>query len=424
MRRLLAGAITALLLAGLLFAAVPIASAGDPIIIPPITPPITPPIIINPPVIPFDPLKPIWPIIPLKPLDPLMPILPPIKLPFLPIDPTLPLPVIPALPPSSLIATEVTAGKVSLKWTNVYFETGYEIYRKLEGSLVFLKIGTTGKDVCTYTDATVSPLKTYTYYVRSFNSFGKSAPSPELTVFVPIKLIDLAPKAPTALAAAATGISTISLAWVDQTTTETGYKVERRSGPGAWSEIASLPKDATSFNDTGLSEGTRYYYRVLAHNAFGSSPWSNEATAKTLVALFPEPIPTTVVRLYVDLTYYYVNDVLYEMNCAPKVIGAGRTVVPIRFVVQPLGAGVEWSQPDQKVTITFNGKIVELWVGKCVAHVNGVDVMIDATDPAVVPINTPEGRVMMPVRFITETLGCDVAWDAVLREVKITHPKP
>jgi len=48
---------------------------------------------------------------------------------------------------------------------------------------------------------------------------------------------------------------------------------------------------------------------------------------------------------------------------------------------------------------------------------------IDPDNPAVTPIIQDPGRAMLPLRFISETLGCRVDWNPDIQEVKITYPK-
>ena len=109
------------------------------------------------------------------------------------------------------------------------------------------------------------------------------------------------------------------------------------------------------------------------------------------------------------------------MDVAP-IIREGRTLLPIRYVAEALGAEVGWNGKEQKVTITFKGTTIELWIGKNTARVNGEYKLIDPTNPNVRPIVIPPGRTMLPIRFIAENLGCKVDWDPKLREVKITYP--
>ncbi|NLI56004.1 copper amine oxidase N-terminal domain-containing protein, partial [bacterium] len=94
-----------------------------------------------------------------------------------------------------------------------------------------------------------------------------------------------------------------------------------------------------------------------------------------------------------------------------------------RYVAEALGATVEWEAIEQKVTIRFKDTVIELWIGKNLATVNGEYKLIDPTNPNVKPIVIPPGRTMLPIRFIAENLGCKVDWDPNLKEVKITYPE-
>ena len=127
------------------------------------------------------------------------------------------------------------------------------------------------------------------------------------------------------------------------------------------------------------------------------------------------------IKLYIGSKKYYVNGVQKEMDVAP-IIYEGRTLLPIRYVAEALGALVSWNATEQKVTITFKEMVIELWIGKNNAKVNGVYKFIDPENPEVKPIVIPPGRTMLPIRFIAENLGCKVDWDANLKEVKITYP--
>ncbi len=130
-----------------------------------------------------------------------------------------------------------------------------------------------------------------------------------------------------------------------------------------------------------------------------------------------------IIRLYIDKTTYYVNDEMKTMDVAP-IIKESRTLLPIRYVAEALGADVAWDPAERKVTITFKGTTIELWIDKNTARVNGEYKLIDASNPKVAPIIIPPGRTMLPIRFIAENLGCKVDWDPNLREVKITYPAP
>ena len=102
------------------------------------------------------------------------------------------------------------------------------------------------------------------------------------------------------------------------------------------------------------------------------------------------------------------------MDAAPY-IKAGRTYVPVRYLAEDaLGASVTWDEATKTVTITKGDKTVVLVIGDKVAKVNGADVQMD-----VAPEITPEGRTMLPARWVAEGLGFNVDWIAAQKQVLI-----
>jgi hypothetical protein len=101
----------------------------------------------------------------------------------------------------------------------------------------------------------------------------------------------LAPAAPSSLTASARSSSQVDLVWAD-VDGEIGFRVERSSdGAGGWNAVGDTEAGGTAWSDGGLSQGTTYYYRVVATNLGGDSPPSNVASATTSI----DPAsPTTV----------------------------------------------------------------------------------------------------------------------------------
>jgi hypothetical protein len=89
------------------------------------------------------------------------------------------------------------------------------------------------------------------------------------------------PAAPTNLVATPVSPSQINLSWRDNATNETGYSIERATGSGAFSVIATLSANSTSFQSTGLTVNTSYSFRVRASNSAGYSSYSPTQTAQT-----------------------------------------------------------------------------------------------------------------------------------------------
>ena len=188
-------------------------------------------------------------------------------------------------------------------------------------------------------------------------------------------------------------------------------------GDGAVSESKNV---SHRFSKTG---SYNVLLQVTDNNGGTSSITKKINVTQEVIPPPPPPTKSIIIRLYIDKTTYYVNDELKTMDVAP-IIRESRTLLPIRYVAEALGADVQWDAVERKVTITFKGTTIELWIDKNSAKVNGEYKLIDATNPKVTPIIIPPGRTMLPIRFIAENLGCKVDWDATLREVKITYPAP
>ncbi len=129
---------------------------------------------------------------------------------------------------------------------------------------------------------------------------------------------------------------------------------------------------------------------------------------KVSVQVVCEPAITMVI----DSVYINVFGKTIKNDVAPKIVD-NRTVLPIRVVAENLGADVDWDPATQKVTITKGDTVIELFIGKTIAYVNGEPVQLD-----VAPF-IENDRTYLPVRFVSEYLGAMVNWDAATRTVTI-----
>ena len=182
--------------------------------------------------------------------------------------------------PSNLTASAASASQINLAWRdNANNETGFKIERKT-GSGGWNQIATVGANATAYQNTGLSASTTYYYRVRANNAAGDSSYSNEAGATT----AGTRPAAPSNLTASAASASQINLAWRDNANNETGFKIERKAGSGSWNQIATVSANATTYQNTGLSAGTTYYYRVRANNAAGDSSYSNEAGATTASA--------------------------------------------------------------------------------------------------------------------------------------------
>lgn len=95
-------------------------------------------------------------------------------------------------------------------------------------------------------------------------------------------------------------------------------------------------------------------------------------------------------------------------------VESGTTLVPLRAIFQALGATVNWDGSTQTVTANKAQTTVKLQIGSPTAYKNGQPVSLQ------VPGKIIQGSTMVPLRFVSESLGANVHWDGTTRTITIT----
>lgn len=103
---------------------------------------------------------------------------------------------------------------------------------------------------------------------------------------------------------------------------------------------------------------------------------------------------------------------VYFTNAQPQYLN-GRVLVPLRGVFEQMGATVMWHPGTRTVTANKGEDQVELTIGNRSASVNGRMVTLD------VPAMVVNGSTMVPIRFVSESLGADVGWQSARNLVTI-----
>ncbi|MCK5848091.1 MAG: hypothetical protein KAH01_02695 [Caldisericia bacterium] len=139
---------------------------------------------------------------------------------------------------------------------------------------------------------------------------------------------------------------------------------------------------------------------------------------KTILTSF-ESIPFSItgtqkrtIKLVIGSKSAFINDKEMVLDVPPTIV-SGRTMVPIRFVSEGLGAKVEWDGETKTISIVFGDDVISMIIGVDVAIHNGKAVKMDA------PPFIMSGRTMVPIRFVSEGLGAKVEWDGETRTVTI-----
>lgn len=198
-------------------------------------------------------------------------------------------------PPTNFAAT-VSSGYVTLTWTdNAPANTSYRLERKLGSGAYSTLTEAISGSAETYADPELLRYdKTYTYRLTALYSYtlGESE-SVTVTISIP-------PFAHSNLQAFpssdVTGNISVQLLWDKNARYDEGTLIERSTDNLAWSTIATTDKGATTYEDTGLTVNTLYYYRVTAIGNL-----ANSATTSTSV--------TTKVNTTSGLSYSFLKKV-------------------------------------------------------------------------------------------------------------------
>ncbi len=133
-------------------------------------------------------------------------------------------------------------------------------------------------------------------------------------------------------------------------------------------------------------------------------------------ALFVNAAETSVV-LQIDNSTMTVNGAekaVDEGYDTKPVIVDGRTLLPVRAVIEEFGGNVNWNSDTKEVNLTHNGNEIVLTINSTQASLNGA---VQNLDTAPVIINN---RTMLPIRFIAESFGFDVEWNQNNKTITIT----
>ncbi|MGL5928615.1 MAG: fibronectin type III domain-containing protein [Dermatophilaceae bacterium] len=185
--------------------------------------------------------------------------------------------------------------------------TRYRILRR-EGATTPVEIGTTTQR--SFADSSARNGRTYTYTVAALSAVGQGALSPEVSA-TPQAGLTSVPSVPRSFAA--TGqVGAVALTWAapssDGGSAVTGFRVLRSTAANAETVYAELPSGTTSFTDTAVEVGVRYYYQLAAVNAVGEGPLTTEKSGVPALGVPSRPVLSAVVTgTRVDLSWTVAN---------------------------------------------------------------------------------------------------------------------
>jgi fibronectin type 3 domain-containing protein len=170
--------------------------------------------------------------------------------------------------------TTTASGQIQLQWTFEESATSYQIYRSTtpggEGATPLATVTSSS-----YTDSAVTSGVTYYYEITALTGATASARSTEYSANT--SGTGTAPPTPAGLVANG-GNASVALTWT-ASAGATSYSIYRGTAPGAEGATPVGTATSNSFTDTGLTNGTTYYYTITASNAAGTSAKSAEVHA-------------------------------------------------------------------------------------------------------------------------------------------------
>ena len=232
---------------------------------------------------------------------------------------------------------------------------------------------------------------------------------------------------------AAPGDGKVYLSWNKDTNTSViGYHLFRGTSSGGETStpVTDFAIKETSYADPNVSNGIKYCYIMKpvysgeklggasneacatpTPNSGGSSGGSGSGTGTGTGTGTDNPVAKgTKIVLLINNPYMTVNDVSKEIDpgrgTVPLIL-KGRTLLPIRSIVEAIGGEIKWNESERKVTILVGATTIEMWIDSTNTRVNGSNRTTDVA-PAII-----NGRTMLPLRFVAENLGANVNWDSV-----------
>lgn len=198
----------------------------------------------------------------------------------------------PPLAPSLLAASVINPNQVSIAWTdNASNEASFRMERSTTTAFtqnLMQKI--VPLNITTFIDMTAPANSTLFYRVLALNGAGASAASNT------VQVTTTSAGAPANLTAVTAGAALVNLSWSDNSTNETGFRIDRAKDIAFTVELLQrqVGMNVSAFVDTAVAAGATYFYRVFAITPGGVTGGTN--VAQVSLAAPASPVSLTAIR--------------------------------------------------------------------------------------------------------------------------------
>lgn len=189
-------------------------------------------------------------------------------------------------------AATATTSQLTPTWTNVFGEIGYKLYWKTssnsscsDGTWSVTPLAQ-AKDLATFNHSSLTSGTIYCYYITAKGPLGPPVTADSIASNIVWQ--STKPAAPGTITFSGITTASITLNW-PQVTGNSAYQIDRSLDNVTWmNNVGTTGQNVNTFTNTGLSPGTRYYYRVSANSSGGFSAVSAVQSATTT------PVSTTL----------------------------------------------------------------------------------------------------------------------------------
>lgn len=220
-----------------------------------------------------------------------------------------------------------------------------------------------------------------------------------------------------------TGKVEVRFSYTAETSSDVEFRLLKPDGKTLAKTTQYLSRTSTSMTDKvgislpAITPAASYDIEVVNKDTGNRLALEQKAV---IVTSFPVNIQ---VKFLIGQSGRWVNGTYHSTDLDARII-QGRTMLPIRHVGEPLGWELKWDDTSKMATVIKGDRQVRVWVNNSNGQVSTNDgrtwqtVRIDTDNASVQPLLI-SGRVLLPLRFVSEALDTGVVWDATTRTVTV-----